>query len=108
MLQEDLIYYIPMYVLFLSLCFSKIYPKIVERLMWSLILFLAQYLFSFLFPEVQGYSGYLVFGFVIGNFLGVKHPPSIHEEDIGLKRKVVGWIAIVIFILCFPPQFFVL
>ena len=36
--------------------------------------------------------------------LGLRHPPVIHwEAPLGVKRKLIGWIALVIFIITFIP-----
>jgi hypothetical protein len=36
--------------------------------------------------------------------LGLRHPPVIHwEVSLDRKRKVIGWIALLIFILTFIP-----
>lgn len=108
MLQNELLWYIPLYLYFLHLCFKKLYPNVKERLIWAMGLFISQYMVSYLFPNIEGYPGYLLFGLVIGVFLGIKHPPALIEHKIDSKRKWIGWLAIIIFILCFPPQFFVI
>ena len=108
MLQEDLMFWLPGYLFFLNICFRRIHPELKERLIWAMGIFLTQYGVSYLFPALEGYSGYLFFGLVIGNFLGVYHPTSLVEVEIDAKRKVLGWLAIAILILCFPAQFFVL
>ncbi|MDL5045691.1 hypothetical protein QQ054_06535 [Oscillatoria amoena NRMC-F 0135] len=53
------------------------------------------------FPGIKGYSGWLVFGFVIGRLIGVQHPPSEIEEPLDVNRQVLGWIALTIFIISF-------
>ena len=36
--------------------------------------------------------------------LGVDHPPTADDRcPLGFVRKVIGWIALLIPILCFPP-----
>jgi hypothetical protein len=55
------------------------------------------------FPQVIGYSGWLLFIFVIGRFIGVAHPPSPIEVPLDRGRQILGWIALVIFVLCFSP-----
>jgi hypothetical protein len=39
----------------------------------------------------------------VGRFIGVQHPPSEIEEQLDTKRVIMGWIALLIFILCFSP-----
>lgn len=104
MLQDDLIWYIPLYLYFLSFCLSRVYPVLKTRLIRVMAIFIIQYGLSFLFPEIEGYAGWLLFGLIIGRFLGVQHPASMHEIPLDTKRKVMGWIAVVVFILCLSPQ----
>ena len=107
MIQDDLLMYVPMYLLFLNFCFQRMYPELKERVIWILGIFLVQVTSSYLFPEFEGYNGWLVFGLLIGRFLGVKHPPALIEENIGLKRKVIGIFSILVFIVCFSPYPFI-
>jgi hypothetical protein len=66
--------------------------------------FAIQFSASVLYPNVHGYSGWLLFGFVLGRFLGILHPPTEIEEPLDNKRKILGWIAIAIFIVSFTPN----
>ncbi len=63
-----------------------------------------QLLFSEFLPEFNGYSGFLAFGFLIGRFLGVYHPETEDIKPLGKWRTFFGWVAILIFILCFSPN----
>jgi membrane-associated protease RseP (regulator of RpoE activity) len=54
-------------------------------------------------PDIHGYSGWLLFGLLLGRVIGVYHPPSEVEEPLNRKRIILGWIALVIFVLCFTP-----
>ena len=74
-----------------------------DRLMYALLVFASQFLISWLFPTLQG-SGYVVFLLMIGVFVGVPHPRSDIEETLDLNRKILGWLALVIFILCLTPE----
>jgi hypothetical protein len=51
-----------------------------------------------------GYDVWLLFVFLIGRFLGVYHPKVIGDTPLDEKRNVIGWVAILIFLLCFSPQ----
>ncbi|NIP29935.1 MAG: site-2 protease family protein [Candidatus Dadabacteria bacterium] len=51
----------------------------------------------------QGWMGWLLWGIIL-TLLGTKHPPTFYDEiDIGIKRKVVALISLLIFVLCFTP-----
>ena len=56
------------------------------------------------FPVASEYGIYMVFEFLIGRFLGVDHPKAIVDKPLDLKRKVIGWIALVIFVVSFTPR----
>jgi hypothetical protein len=74
-----------------------------NQLMTAVILFSVQYFTVILFPTVQGYSGWLLFAFLIGRVIGVLHPPSEIEAPLTPERNVLGWIALGVFIICFTP-----
>jgi hypothetical protein len=71
--------------------------------MFALLIFAAQLVMTVMYPEIKGYSGWLVFTFILGRFIGVQHPPSEIEDPLDEKRIILGWIALLIFILCFSP-----
>jgi len=48
-----------------------------------------------------GYVGWLVWTLLIVFLVRVKHPPVAHPKDLTPTRRVLGYAAIVIFILCF-------
>jgi membrane-associated protease RseP (regulator of RpoE activity) len=66
-----------------------------------------QYGMAYLFPDLQGYMGWLVFGLLLGRFLGVYHPAALDERPLSAGRKVLGYLALLIFVLCFSPTPFV-
>jgi hypothetical protein len=72
--------------------------------MYALALFAVQYLIVTLFPDVRGYSGWFLFAFIIGRFVGIQHPPSENEAPLSQGRVILGWIALIIFIICFAPN----
>ena len=55
------------------------------------------------FPGIRGYEGWLLFAFIVGRFIGVEHPPSEIEQPLGPNRVLLGWIALLVFIICFSP-----
>jgi Zn-dependent protease len=93
------------YILYASA--YSMFEKKQERLLYAVIIFTAQFLVNYLFGFV-GYSGWLLFGYVLGRFLGVKHPPFLDNSPLSTGRKVLGWVALIVFILCFSPEPFVL
>lgn len=47
---------------------------------------------------------WLVWSFFIAFVIGVEHPPVSVEEELSTTRKVIGWLSMLIFILCISPN----
>ncbi|CAN5232544.1 site-2 protease family protein [soil metagenome] len=94
---------IPVFIGFLYLCLAGLKWRWQDQLMTAVLIFSAQYFSVILFPGVNGYSGWLLFAFLIGRVIGVLHPPSEIEAPLTKERKILGWIALVVFVLCFTP-----
>jgi len=102
---DRLMWEIPLFIFFLYLCLTGLKLKWQDTLMYALAIFALQYLLSVLIiPGIQGYSGWLLFVFIIGRFIGVLHPPSEIEQPLDEGRKLLGWIALFIFIITFAPN----
>lgn len=99
-----LVWTIPAYGMFLYLCFTGLQLPVKDTVMYAAIVFAAQYVLMLMYPGLTGYSGWLLFGFLIGRVLGVAHPPTQIQEPLDQKRKILGWIALIVFILCFTPN----
>jgi membrane-associated protease RseP (regulator of RpoE activity) len=100
---NDLIVYIPLYIAFLFFCLRGLKLDIRDTLLIAFVIFTLQYVIAYFVPTVQGYSGWLLFIFILGAFVGVHHPPCLLEEPLGRGRLILAWIAIAVFILCFTP-----
>ncbi|MBS1553854.1 MAG: site-2 protease family protein [Bacteroidetes bacterium] len=101
---NDLLLYIPFFIAFLFFCLRglKLPPR--DSFLIALAIFTLQYGLTYWVPTLQGYSGWLLFVFILGTFVGVQHPPCEIEEPLSRGRVILGWLAIVIFILCFTPN----
>jgi membrane-associated protease RseP (regulator of RpoE activity) len=101
---KDLMINLPLYIGFLYICYRKSGLSAWNR--WSLILMIAmtQFLISFLNPEIEGYSGWLFFAFLLGRVMGIIHPEVSGQRKLNRTRITLGIVAIIIFILCFTPQ----
>ncbi|MEL7003661.1 MAG: site-2 protease family protein [Bacteroidota bacterium] len=95
---------IALYIFFLYTILTSVYKDKVTRLMVALIIFTPQFTLPMLNPDLTGYSGWLVFSFILGRVIGVYHPPVPVETPLDLKRKVIGWIALIIFVISFSPN----
>lgn len=96
------------FVLFNYLCFSKITDNILTNWLIALSVVAIQLLISYFYPQIEGYSGFLAFGLMIGRFLGVYHPKTFDTQPLTLERKILGWLALIIFIICFSPKPFII
>lgn len=99
-----LLYKIPLMIGFYYIALSRMGLSTITTITVAVVIFAIQLLTVRLFPAAQGYSGWLLFVLVIGRFLGIEHPPSEIEEPLTPIRKVMGWMALAIFILCFSPN----
>ncbi|WKN30705.1 site-2 protease family protein [Porifericola rhodea] len=105
---DDLLFTIPFYLGFLYLVFSRLTASIQTNFLVALSVLSVQFVVATFDPNIMGYQGWLVFGLLIGRFLGIYHPPVLINYPLDGKRKVIGWIALLVFILCFSPAPFVL
>ncbi|MCH8317415.1 MAG: site-2 protease family protein [Bacteroidetes bacterium] len=96
------IYSAPLYWGGLCVLFSKVFKGFYKVMLFSLAFMALQFSFSNLFPTVKGYPGWLFFALLL-SMLGVYHPPAQYEKPLNTKRKILGWISLIIFILCFTP-----
>lgn len=91
------------YVFAVYVCFSRVTKSVQTNWIIALSVVLLQFCVSYLFPDVEGYSGFLAFSVLIGRFLGIYHPPVIDKKPLNTTRVVLGWISLLIFVLCLSP-----
>lgn len=108
MTGNELMMYLPLYLGFLFLAFSRMYKKLQDRVTVMLSVLAGQIVFSYFFPDFNGYAGWLLFAFIIGRVLGVFHPPALYNQPLDAKRKILGWIALLVFIISFSPNPFII
>ncbi|MBL0744392.1 site-2 protease family protein [Chryseolinea lacunae] len=102
--NDSLMIAAPLSILFLyNVLHALGLPKKRDTLMYAVLMFAVLFVLARFVPQVQGYSGFLFFAFIVGRFVGIQHPPSLVEEPLDFRRKVLGWIAVVVFIICFTP-----
>ncbi len=94
---------IPVAIGFSYVCLTGLKRPWRETLIFALAIFVVQFVLTISFPTLHGYPGWLLFLFIIGRFIGVQHPPALIEEPLSQGRKVLGWLALLIFIVCFTP-----
>jgi len=104
--SDSLLWEIPIYIGFLYVLFSRLTSSPQTNLMVAISVFAAQFFVSS-YLGFQGYLGWLLFAFLIGRVLGIYHPVTFINEPLSLTRKILGWLALVVFVLCFSPEPFV-
>ena len=92
------------YLGFLYFCFYRFSPDYKDRVMFALGIFAAQIVTVMILPDVKGYMGWLLFSLVLGRFIGIYHPPVLIDKPLDSRRKVLGWVALFVFIISFSPQ----
>lgn len=97
-----------LYFMFLWICFKGIALEQVRSITVAVVVFGLQYIIALYYPSTEGYSGWLLFGLLLGRFLGIYHPPALYEEPLSLGRKIIGWISLLIFVLSVTPQPFII
>jgi membrane-associated protease RseP (regulator of RpoE activity) len=99
--------WILLYLYFLYATARSIFEDKQDRLTYAAIILASQFLVN-LFFQVEGYTGWLLFAFIVGRFLGVDHPPVVHKQPLSTGRVILGWIALIVLVLCFSPEPFIL
>ncbi len=95
------------YLYFLQFAATSLFKSRQDRWVFAAAIFGAQFILSHLLGW-QGYSGWLLFALILGRFIGIKHPPVYDTTPLTIERKILGWIALLIFVLCFSPEPFVI
>jgi membrane-associated protease RseP (regulator of RpoE activity) len=101
--QSTLLLGIAGYLLFLFWAFKGLRLPLKDTLMYVVLMFGIQFSLMIYMPGIEGYEGWLLFAFILGRFIGIEHPPSEIEKPLDANRLMLGWIALIIFILCFSP-----
>jgi membrane-associated protease RseP (regulator of RpoE activity) len=91
------------YLFIVYVCAFSVFKEKKNRLLYATVMLTVQFLVSSFF-QVEGYTGWLLFSLLIGRFIGVDHPKVTDDTPLDLNRKILGWLALLIFILCFSPQ----
>lgn len=96
--------FVPIAVFFNYFCFQGLKLGRRDTLMISLLVFAVQFISTSIFPEMDGYRGWVLFGVLLGRFVGIHHPPAEVETPLDAKRIAIGWFMILIFIITFSPK----
>ncbi|HLT81495.1 MAG TPA: site-2 protease family protein [Cyclobacteriaceae bacterium] len=94
---------VPIGVLFYFFCLRGLGWSFTDTLMYAVVMVAVLLALAWLFPNLKGFSGWLVFGFLVGRVFGIYHPPSEIEVPLNPTRILLGWICLLIFIVSFSP-----
>lgn len=91
------------YLYLLYLAFRRMFKNAKLQQILSMVLGMAmlQTIACLIFPSIASNPIWLLYSFMTTRMVGFDHP--VAEDDTGLttKQKILGWLAILIFILCF-------
>ncbi|MEZ4827849.1 MAG: site-2 protease family protein [Bacteroidia bacterium] len=92
------------YAMFL-VCFSQLLgrDRWQETGLMALIFFLVQMIIKLNIPAWEPNFIWIFYSFLVIRFIKPDHPAALYEHRVNLPRQILGWVAIVIFILCFTP-----
>lgn len=97
-----------LYAGFLFICFRRMFENPLNAVILSLSIILVQFGINYIFPDISGYPGFLLFLFLLGRFLGISHPETYDNKPLGAGRIILGILALLIFVLCFSPKPFII
>lgn len=83
--------------------------KVHQIISWIVALLCILFGIISFFPETftwlgsEGWTGWLVWGIILLLIVRPKHPPLFEDHSLDSRRKLVSWLSLAIFILCFTP-----
>lgn len=91
------------YLIFLFLALKSFGITPARRLALAISMATGQITLMYFVPGVSGFPGFLLFGLLVGRLVGISYPKAELELPLDTKRVVLGWITLLVFILCFNP-----
>lgn len=99
---DDAWLYQALYGIYLYFILNKAFKDRSQLIILCLSIILLQIVFH-KYLGWEGYAPWLVFALFIGRFAGVEHPRAMLEQKLDKKRQVLGWFALLVFVLCLSP-----
>ncbi len=103
-INSDFLFNAGFYLLFLYLAFHHFEKDVKKRIILVIWIMIIQVFARKYFPNIVDLSLYMVFSFIIGRFLGIDHPKATVDKPLDLNRKIIGWIALIVFVISFTPR----
>lgn len=105
---NDLLFHSLLYIGFLFFLYSKVFEKPLNAITVALLIFTGQFFLNYYAPHVEGYSGWFVFSFILARVIGVFHPKAEIEQKLNRKRILLGWFALIVFLISASPTPFMI
>ncbi|MBC6699274.1 site-2 protease family protein [Hymenobacter puniceus] len=102
--SETWLYWGVPYFAYLIVVLRPVVPRPWQALVLAVALWAVQLACIMAVPGIMGNPGWLVFGLLLSRLMGVFHPPAPDETPLSAGRKVLGWLMLAIFVLCFTPS----
>lgn len=102
------LYWAGPYALYLYVVFRRVVPTARWAVLLGVAVWLLQFVLASALPSLEGAPGWLVFGLMLARLTGIFHPPAPDERPLSAGRKVLGWLMLAIFVLCFAPAPFII
>lgn len=92
-----------LYLLFLTYVVSFLSKNVLSVVLMLLGILGAQQILNITYPQGGAQAMWLFYALLLVRFVRVEHPMAAYELPLTPARKILGWIALAIFVLCFTP-----
>ncbi|MDU0372354.1 site-2 protease family protein [Hymenobacter endophyticus] len=92
------------YGLYLWLVFRRAVPTARRAVLLAGAVWLGQIALASAVPGLLGMPGWLLFGLLLARVTGIFHPVAPREQPLSRGRRLLGWLMLLIFALCFTPS----
>jgi membrane-associated protease RseP (regulator of RpoE activity) len=92
------------YALYLWLVFRRAMPTARRAVLLAGSVWLGQVALASAIPGLAGMPGWLLFGLLLARTMGLFHPVAPQERPLSRGRRLLGWLMLLIFVLCFTPS----
>lgn len=102
----EVLFFRLLYLGFLYLIFRRLFQQLKRLHHWLMVggMVLIQIVINLVFPGMETVHLWLLYAFLVSVVLGVDHPRAQIEQPLDTPRKILGWVAVLIFILSFSPN----